>query len=105
MAWNTSLVSIGSPVLFFPPHGYDPLRLLTGGTAIAIIISIGLFCLPFLPLAQCNCKHQVFLALERALKNTQPSSEKCSYLEELSCKENSVKDNWVCFNQNQDTAT
>ena len=31
------------------------------------------------------------------------ASEKCSYLEELSCKENSLKDNRFCFNQNQDT--
>jgi len=33
----------------------------------------------------------------------QPASEKCSYLEELSCKKDSVKDNRFCFNQNQDT--
>jgi len=32
----------------------------------------------------------------------QPASEKCSYLEELSCKEDSLKDNRFCFNQNQD---
>jgi len=32
----------------------------------------------------------------------QPTSEKCSYLEELSCKEDSLKENWFCFNQNQD---
>jgi len=33
----------------------------------------------------------------------QPASEKCSYLEELSCKEDSLKANRFCFNQNQDT--
>jgi len=32
----------------------------------------------------------------------QPTSEKCSYLEELSCKEYSLKENQSCFNQNQD---
>jgi len=32
----------------------------------------------------------------------QPASEKCGYLEELSCKEDSLKDNRFCFNQNQD---
>jgi len=32
----------------------------------------------------------------------QSISEKCSYLEELSCKEDFLKDNWFCFNQNQD---
>jgi len=35
----------------------------------------------------------------------QPASEKCSYLEELSCKEDSLKENLSCFNQNQDTAS
>jgi len=29
----------------------------------------------------------------------QPASEECSYLEELSCKEKSLKDNRFCFNQ------
>jgi len=33
----------------------------------------------------------------------QPASEKCSYLEALSCKEDSLKENRLCFNQNQDT--
>jgi len=32
----------------------------------------------------------------------QPASEKCSYLEELRCKEDSLKENQFCFNQNQD---
>ena len=32
----------------------------------------------------------------------QPASEKCSYLEELSCKEYSREENRFCFNQNQD---
>jgi len=32
----------------------------------------------------------------------QPTSEKCSYLEELSCKEKALKENRFCFNQNQD---
>jgi len=32
----------------------------------------------------------------------QPASEKCSYLEEISCKEDSLKEYWFCFNQNQD---
>jgi len=32
----------------------------------------------------------------------QPASEKCSYLEELSCKEGSLKEIWFCFNQNWD---
>jgi len=32
----------------------------------------------------------------------QPASEKCSYLEEFSCKEDSLKENQFCFNQNQD---
>jgi len=32
----------------------------------------------------------------------QPASENCSYLEELSCKEYSLKENQFCFNQNQD---
>jgi len=31
----------------------------------------------------------------------QPTSEKCSYVE-LSCKEDSLKENWFCFKQNQD---
>jgi len=31
----------------------------------------------------------------------QPTSEKCSYLGELSCKEDSLKENWSCFSQNQ----
>jgi len=31
----------------------------------------------------------------------QPASEKYSYLEELSCKEDPLKENWLCFNQNQ----
>jgi len=33
----------------------------------------------------------------------QPNSEKWSYLEKLSCKENSLKKNWFCFSQNHDT--
>jgi len=33
----------------------------------------------------------------------QPASEKWSYSEELSCKEDSLKDYWFCFSQNQDT--
>jgi len=33
----------------------------------------------------------------------QPTSEKCCYLEELSWKEISLKENWFCFNQNQNT--
>jgi len=33
----------------------------------------------------------------------QPASEKCSYLEEFSCKEDSLKENRFCFNKNQDT--
>jgi len=33
----------------------------------------------------------------------QPASEKRSYLEELRCKEDSLKENRFCFNQNQDT--
>jgi len=33
----------------------------------------------------------------------QPASEKCSYLEEHSCKEDSLKGNWICSNQTQDT--
>ena len=32
----------------------------------------------------------------------QSASEKCSYLKELGCKKNSLKDNLFCFNQNQD---
>jgi len=32
----------------------------------------------------------------------QPASEKGSYLEELSCEEDSLKENWFLFNQNQD---
>jgi len=32
----------------------------------------------------------------------QPASAKCSYLEELRCKEDSLNQNWYCFNQNQD---
>jgi len=32
----------------------------------------------------------------------QPASEKCSYLEELSCEEDSLKKNQFCFNQKQD---
>jgi len=32
----------------------------------------------------------------------QPASEKCSFLEELSCKEDSLKENRFCFNQNWD---
>jgi len=32
----------------------------------------------------------------------QPASENCGYLEELSYKENSLKQNQFCFNQNQD---
>jgi len=32
----------------------------------------------------------------------QSASEKCSYLEELSCKEGSLKENWFYFHQNQD---
>jgi len=32
----------------------------------------------------------------------QPTSEKCSYFEELGCKEDSLKENRFCFNQNQD---
>jgi len=35
----------------------------------------------------------------------QPASEKCSYLEELSCKEKSCKESQFCFNQNQDNGT
>jgi len=31
----------------------------------------------------------------------QPASEKCSYLEQLSCREGSLKGNQFCFNQNQ----
>jgi len=31
----------------------------------------------------------------------QPASEKCGYLEELSCKKDSLKENRFCFNQNQ----
>jgi len=31
----------------------------------------------------------------------QPTPEKCNYLEELSCKEDSLTENWFCFNQNQ----
>jgi len=31
------------------------------------------------------------------------ASEKCNYLEELSCKEDSLEENWFCFTQNQDT--
>jgi len=33
----------------------------------------------------------------------QPASEKCSYLEELGCKEDSLKENQFYFNQNQDS--
>ena len=33
----------------------------------------------------------------------QPASEKYSYLEELSCKEDSLKENRFCFKQNQDS--
>jgi len=32
----------------------------------------------------------------------QPASEKCNYLEELRCKEDSLKENRFSFNQNQD---
>jgi len=32
----------------------------------------------------------------------QPASEKCSYLDELICKEDSVEENRFCFNQNED---
>jgi len=32
----------------------------------------------------------------------QPASEKWTYLEELGCKEDSLKGNWFCFKQNQD---
>jgi len=35
----------------------------------------------------------------------QPASEKCSYLEEFSCKEDSLKDNNFCFDQNQASDT
>jgi len=31
----------------------------------------------------------------------QPTSEQCRCLEELSCKENSLKDNRSCFDQNR----
>jgi len=32
----------------------------------------------------------------------QPASENCNYLEELICKEESLKENQCCSNQNQD---
>ena len=32
----------------------------------------------------------------------QPATEKWSYVEELSCKEDSLKQNMFCFNQDQD---
>jgi len=32
----------------------------------------------------------------------QPVSEKCGYVEELGCKEDSLKENRFCLNQNQD---
>jgi len=32
----------------------------------------------------------------------EPASEKCSYLEELSCKEDSLEENRFRFNQKQD---
>jgi len=32
----------------------------------------------------------------------QPASEKCIYLEELDCEEDSLKENRFCFKQNQD---
>jgi len=32
----------------------------------------------------------------------QPASKKCSYLEELGCEEDLLKENLLCFNQNQD---
>jgi len=32
-----------------------------------------------------------------------PASEKWSYREELSCKKDSLKENWFFFNENQDT--
>jgi len=35
----------------------------------------------------------------------QPTSEKCSFLEEFSCKEDSLIKNWFCFNQNQNKRT
>jgi len=35
----------------------------------------------------------------------QPASEKCCFLEEFSCKEDSLKENFFCFNQNQDSIT
>jgi len=36
------------------------------------------------------------------LKNPQPASEKCNYWEELRCKEDLLKEDQFCFNQNQD---
>jgi len=32
----------------------------------------------------------------------QPASEKCCHLEEFGCKEDSLKEDQFCFNQNQD---
>jgi len=31
----------------------------------------------------------------------QPVPEKCSYLEEIRCKEDSLEENWFCFSKNQ----
>jgi len=33
----------------------------------------------------------------------QPASEKCSYLQEVSCEEDSLEENQFCFNENQNT--
>jgi len=45
----------------------------------------------------------VFSALEQTLSEKYAAhSTKNSYFEKPSCKENSVKDNWFCSNQNED---
>ena len=52
---------------FMTPHQQDLKGLLVALAAIAIAISTGLFCIPFLPLAQYNSRHQVLSALDWTL--------------------------------------
>jgi len=75
MAWNTALVSVGSPVLPATPCKRDPSDASPAGpeplpatlAAVVMMTNRGLLCLPSLPLAECNHQHQVLSALEQTL--------------------------------------
>jgi len=102
--WVTCSVLPSLQVRPFPtPHLWNPKGLLVTLAAVVTIISVGLFCLPFPPSsAEPSTSGVLSSGADTVCTTGSPLQKNAVTPKKLRCKENSLKEDWFCFNQNQD---